>query len=72
MRAVLVLMLIVTATPVEKVFQSFHLYDTTHRKVAAAGCIRLCRRNDQEMAMSSQGRAAGLLSPAFTQFLRKY
>lgn len=67
----LVLVLVVTATPVEQVFQSFHLFNTTQSQVAAryVPCV-LCTRL-LGLAMSSRRLAAGLPGPAFTQRLLK-
>ena len=71
----LVLVLVFAVTPVEKIFQSFHLYKTTHRKVVAAVCTVYFVRSKLRTAVYVQrtvSRDAGCLRDAFTRLFPIY
>lgn len=72
----LMMVLVVAVTPVEKIFQSFHLYKTTHRKVVAAGYTMCCVRSKLITVVYARTtkvlRNAGCLrDAAFTQLFPK-
>lgn len=54
----LVLVLVFAVTPIEKIFQSFHLYKTTHRTVLAAGYTVCCVRNKLRAAVHVSRRVS--------------